>query len=344
VFAPAHPTPETAPVTDGPRLTMQQAVRQVLEDEMTRDPTILVFGEDVGAFGGVHRVTDGLQTRFGEARVFDTSLSEEGIVGRALGMALNGLRPVPEIQFRKYADPAHEQITDAGSIRWRTHGRFGGPIVLRIPVGYQIMGGDPWHAVCGEAVFAHLPGWQIAYPSTAADAVGLLRTALRGDDPTVFLEHRLLYRYREANTPYPGAEYQVPFGRARWVREGRDALVIAWGESVYRAREAAEALAAEGYQTAILDLRTIVPWDAETVFEAVRRIGKVLIVHEDTRTCGFGAELAAQISDQVFEYLDAPIRRVATEDVPSPSHDNLVAAVMPTTAKIQRALGELLRY
>jgi 2-oxoisovalerate dehydrogenase E1 component len=344
LFAPAHPVPPTPPVTGGARLTMQQAIRQTLEDEMLRDPTILLFGEDVGAFGGVHRVSDGLQTRFGEARVFDTSLNEEGIVGRSVGLALNGLRPVPEIQFRKYADPAHEQITDAGSLRWRTHGRFGGPMVLRIPVGYQLMGGDPWHAVCGEAVFAHLPGWQIAYPATALDAVGLLRTALRGDNPVMFLEHRLLYRYREANAPYPGPDYQVPFGQARLVREGRDAVILCWGESVYRAREAAEALAAEGHDPAILDLRTIVPWDEEAVFAAVRRTGKVLIVHEDTRTCGFGAELAARISEEVFEYLDAPIRRLATADVPSPCHDTLFDAVMPTTAKVQAALAELLRY
>ena len=344
VFAPARPAPEIPPRTDGPRLTMQQALRQTLEDEMTRDHTILVFGEDVGGFGGVHRVTDGLQTHFGEARVFDTSLNEEGIIGRSVGMTLNGLRPAPEIQFRKYADPAHEQITDAGSIRWRTHGRFGGPIVLRIPVGYQLMGGDPWHAVCGEAVFAHLPGWKIAYPSTAVDAVGLLRTALRGDDPVFFLEHRLLYRYREANGPYPGADYQIPFGKARLVREGRDAVILAWGESVYRAREAAEAAAMEGHQVAILDLRTIIPWDEEAVFAQVRAAGKVLIVHEDTRTCGFGAELAAQITERAFEYLDAPIRRVTTEDVPSPSHDTLFAAVMPTTAKVEAALDELLRY
>lgn len=344
LFAPARPVPTTPPLSGGPRLTMQQAIGQTLIDEMTRDPTILVFGEDVGAFGGVHRVSDGLQTRFGEARVFDTSLNEEGIVGRSVGMAMNGLRPVPEIQFRKYADPAHEQITDAGSVRWRTNGRFGGPIVLRIPVGYQLMGGDPWHAVTGEAVFAHLPGWQIAYPATALDAVGLLRTALRGDNPVLFLEHRLLYRYREANAPYPGPDYQVPFGQARLVREGRDAVILCWGESVYRAREAAEALAAGGHETAILDLRTIVPWDQEAVFAAVRRTGKVLIVHEDTRTCGFGAELAAQISQNVFEYLDAPIMRIATEDVPSPCHDTLFDTVMPTTAKVQAALAELLRY
>ena len=345
LFAPAQAITEAPPVTEGPRLTMQQAIGKVLADEMERDPSILVFGEDVGAFGGVHRVTDGLQTRFGEARCFDTSLSEEGIIGRAVGMALNGLRPVPEIQFRKYADPAHEQITDAGSVRWRTNGRFGGPIVLRIPVGYQLMGGDPWHAVTGEAVFAHLPGWKIAYPSNAADAVGLLRASLRGDDPVVFLEHRLLYRYREANRTYPGPDYMVPFGKAARVREGSNLLVVTWGDTVYRAMEAANAVAqSTGAETRILDLRTVVPWDKEAVMESVREIGRVLIVHEDTITTGFGGEIAAQIADEAFVYLDAPVKRVACADVPSPTHHNLFEAVMPTAAKIQAALEELARF
>ena len=345
VFADPRPASPTHPVTEGPRLTMQQSIKQTLEDEMSRDPSILVFGEDVGAFGGVHRVTQGLQARFGEARCFDTSLNEEGIIGRSVGMALNGLRPVPEIQFRKYADPAHEQITDAGSLRWRTHGRFGGPIVLRIPVGYQLMGGDPWHAVCGEAVFAHLPGWQIAYPSNAADTVGLLRTALRGDDPVVFLEHRLLYRLREANRPYPGPDYALPFGQAATIREGNDALIVTWGDTVYRAREAADAVAqSTGAQTRILDLRTIVPWDREAVMSAAKEIGRILIVHEDTITCGFGAEIAAQIADEAFAYLDAPVKRVACADIPSPTHHNLFNAVMPTAEKIKVALEELVRF
>ncbi len=344
LFAPAKPRPATEPNTVGQRLTMQQAIRQTLEDELAHDPAVLVFGEDVGAFAGVHRVSEGLQTRFGEARVFDTSLNEEGIIGRAVGMAACGLHPVPEIQFRKYADPAHEQITDLGSLRWRTHGRFSAPVVVRIPVGYQLMGGDPWHAVTGEAIFAHLPGWQIAYPSNVPDAVGLLRTAVRGDNPVMFLEHRLLYRLRDANAPYPGPDYALPFGQARTVRPGHHALIITWGESVYRSLEAATALAAQGVETEVLDLRTIVPWDAEAVFAAVRRIGKVLIVHEDTLTCGFGAELAAQIAQHAFSDLDGPIYRVATADVPSPAHKNLFDAVMPTTAKIQAALTELARW
>ncbi|HET6314493.1 MAG TPA: thiamine pyrophosphate-dependent enzyme, partial [Chloroflexia bacterium] len=345
LFAPARTSASTTPITEGPRLTMQQAIKQALADEMAHDASVVVFGEDVGAFGGVHRVTEGLQAKYGEARCFDTSLNEEGIIGRAVGMSMNGLRPVPEIQFRKYADPAHEQITDAGSLRWRTNGRFGGPMVMRIPVGYQVMGGDPWHAVCGEAVFAHLPGWQIAYPATAADAVGLLRTALRGDNPVVFLEHRLLYRYREANAPYPGPDYEVPFGKARIARQGSDALIVTWGDTVYRSIEAANAVAgATGAEARVLDLRTIVPWDKEAVLAAVRETGRVLIVHEDTITCGFGAENAAQVAEEAFMYLDAPVKRVAMEDVPSPTHHNLFEEVMPTSRKIQKALEELLRF
>lgn len=345
LFAPEKSIPGTEPSTDGPRLTMQQSIKQTLEDEMSRDPSILVFGEDVGAFGGVHRVTDGLQARFGETRCFDTSLNEEGIIGRSIGMAMNGLRPVPEIQFRKYADPAHEQITDLGSIRWRTHGRFGGPVVMRIPVGYQLMGGDPWHAVCGEAIFAHLPGWKIAYPSTAADTVGLLRTALRGDDPVVFLEHRLLYRSREANTTYPGPDYQLPFGKARVARKGDDVLIVTWGDTVHRSIEAANTVAQSlGAEARVLDLRTVVPWDKEAVMEAVKEIGRVLIVHEDTITCGFGAEIAAQIADEAFMYLDAPVKRVACADVPSPTHHNLFDAVMPTSEKIQEVLEGLVKF
>jgi 2-oxoisovalerate dehydrogenase E1 component len=207
------------------------------------------------------------------------------------------------------------------------------------------MGGDPWHAVTGEAVFAHLPGWKIAYPSNAADTVGLLRTSLRGDDPVVFLEHRLLYRYREANRTYPGADYLVPFGKAARVREGSNMLVVTWGDTVYRAMEAANAVAqTTGAETRILDLRTVVPWDKEAVMQSVREIGRVLIVHEDTITTGFGGEIAAQIADEAFVYLDAPVKRVACADVPSPTHHNLFEAVMPTAAKIQAALEELARF
>jgi 2-oxoisovalerate dehydrogenase E1 component len=207
------------------------------------------------------------------------------------------------------------------------------------------MGGDPWHAVCGEAVFAHLPGWKIAYPSNAADASGLLRTALRGNDPVIFLEHRLLYRLREANRPYPGKDYVLPFGKAAQVRDGDDVLVVTWGDTVYRAMEAASAVAqSTGAETRILDLRTLVPWDREAVMSAVKEIGRMLVVHEDTTTCGFGAEIAAQVADEAFMYLDAPVKRVAAADIPSPTHHNLFEAMMPTTEKIRQALEELVRF
>ena len=227
---------------------------------------------------------------------------------------------MPEIQFRKYADPAHEQITDAGSLRWRTHGRFGGPIVLRIPVGYQLMGGDPWHAVCGEAVFAHLPGWQIAYPSTRGRRRGpAAHRAARRQPGDVPRTPPALPLYARPTRPIPAPTTCCPFGKAPQVREGDDALIVTWGDTVYRALEAANAVAAStGAETRILDLRTVVPWDKEAVMSAVKEIGRVLIVHEDTLTCGFGAEIAAQIADEAFAYLDAPVKRVACADVPSP--------------------------
>jgi len=345
MFAPSSALAQSEAAASGERITMQKAIGICLADEMSRDRSILVFGEDVGKSGGVHRVTDGLQTRFGEGRVFDTSLSEEGIMGRSIGLTLAGLRPVPELQFRKYADPAHEQITDLGSLRWRTHGKFGGPVVLRIPVGYQKMGGDPWHAVTAEAVFAHLPGWQIAYPANAADAAGLLRTALRGDNPVIFLEHRFLYDGVEARRPYPGADYCLPFGQAKLVREGDAAVVVAWGDSLHRSLRAAEQVAASsGRQVAVLDLRTIVPWDRAAVLDAVSTRGRLLIVHEDTHTTGMGGQIAAEVARHAFSYLDAPIFRVSTEDTPIPCHDTLFAAVMPTMPKIVAALEELLAY
>lgn len=346
MFAPLPKLPTAEPQASGERMTMTQAINRVLGDEMQRDPTIMVFGEDVGKVGGVHRVTDGLQTRFGERRVFDTSLSEEGIMGRSVGLTLAGLRPVPELQFRKYADPAHEQITDIGSLRWRTNNNFGGPVILRIPVGYQKMGGDPWHAVTAEAVFAHLPGWQIAYPSNSADAAGLLRTALRGDNPVFFLEHRYLYNDEPAaRRPYPGPDYCLPFGQATLVREGDAAVVVAWGDSVIRSLKAAEQIAQQtGRQVAVLDLRTIVPWDHEAVLTAVEERGRLLIVHEDTHTTGMGGHIAGEVAQHAFSYLDAPIMRVSTADTPIPTHDNLFAAVMPTLPKIVAALQELLAY
>jgi 2-oxoisovalerate dehydrogenase E1 component len=331
------PTPQPT----GPRINLVDAVRRTVEIEMERNPRLLVFGEDVGAKGGVHGATLDLQKRFGEERVFDTSLSEEGIVGRAVGMALAGLLPLPEIQFRKYADPAHEQISDLGWLRWRTANHFAAPLVLRIPLGFGKKTGDPWHSVSGEAVFAHLPGWRIAYPSNAEDAVGLLRTALRGDDPTFFLEHRALLDTPEGRRPYPGDNYCLPFGQAALLAQGDGLTVVTWGAMVPRCLEAAQPFAG---RVTVLDLRTILPWDQEAVLDSVRQTGKVLIVHEDAITAGFGGEIAAVIASQAFTFLDAPVERLATPDVPIPYNAGLMSVVLPTVERIRERIGTLLAY
>lgn len=335
------PEGSSVPQPSGPRINMVEAIRRTLERELELNPRMLVFGEDVGVKGGVHGATVDLQRKFGPERVFDTSLSEEGIIGRAVGMALAGLVPVPEIQFRKYADPATEQLNDCGTIRWRTNGRFAAPVIVRIPVGFSKVTGDPWHSVCGEAVFAHAPGWRIAFPSNAEDAVGLLRAALRGNDPTIFLEHRALYDTPQARRPYPGDEFVLPFGRAAVVRTGTQATVVTWGAMLYRVLEAIDRVGAD---VELIDLRTIVPWDVETVLAAVRKTGRCLVVHEDTWTCGFGAEIAAVIATEAFMWLDAPVERLATPDCPIPYNRRLMGAVVPSVERITEVLQRLLRF
>ena len=325
----------------GARLNLIDAVRRTMEVEMELNRRILVFGEDVGIKGGVHGATQGMQARFGEGRVFDTSLNEDGIIGRSIGMAIAGLLPVPEIQFRKYADPAHEQLNDLGTLRWRTANHFAAPLVVRIPVGYAKKTGDPWHSVSAEAIFAHFVGWRIAYPSNAEDAVGLLRTALRRDDPTFFLEHRALLDSVEARRPYPGDEYCLPFGLASELTHGDELTVISWGAMVPRCLEAALDFAR---RVSLLDLRTILPWDKEAVLDSVKRTGKVLVVHEDTVTAGFGAEIIASIIEHAFTYLDAPIARIATPDVPIPYNLNLMAEVLPSVDRIKDGINSLLNY
>lgn len=331
----------TQPQTSGPRINFVDAVRRTLETEMRLNPRILIFGEDVGVKGGVHGATLDMQAHFGPDRVFDTSLSEEGIIGRAVGMALAGLLPVPEIQFRKYADPAHEQISDLGTLRWRTANNFAAPMVVRIPVGFSKKTGDPWHSVSGEAVYAHTLGWRIAYPSNAEDAVGLLRSALRGDDPTFFFEHRALLDTPEGRRPYPGDDYCLPFGSAARLLEGDELAVITWGAMTPRCMDAAKAFPG---RVTLLDLRTIIPWDQEAVLGAARRTGKVLIVHEDTLTAGFGGEIAAQIASQAFTDLDAPVERLATPDIPIPYNIGLMEAALPSVERIRRKMEALLAF
>jgi len=323
------------PKPEKQRVNMVEAVRRTLDTELSRNPKMIVFGEDVGVKGGVHAVTMGLQTQHGENRVFDTSLSEEGIIGRAVGMAYAGLLPVTEIQFRKYADPATEQIRNAGTIRWRTANRFAAPMVVRMPGGYAKVG-DPWHSESNESFFARLIGWQVVSPSNAADAVGLLRTALRSQNPTIFFEHRKLLDDRYSRRPYPGDAFVLPFGEAAVLREGRALTVVTWGAMCERCELAAEA---RGIDAEILDLRTLMPWDRERVLESVRKTNRVLIVHEEHRTAGFGAEIAAVIADECFRDLDAPVFRETMPDVPIPYNVGLMNAVLPDVDRI----GEKMR-
>ena len=343
LFAPVETLHATSlqPETSGTRINLIDAVRRTLEAEMTRDPRVVVFGEDVGAKGGVHGATAHTQEKFGDLRVFDTSLSEEGIIGSAVGMAIAGLRPVPEIQFRKYADPATEQINDAGTIRWRTAGKFSAPMVVRIPVGFGKKIGDPWHSVTGEAIFAHTLGWRLAFPSNAADAVGLLRAALRGDDPTIFFEHRALLDTAVARRPYPGDDYVLPFGQAARLAEGDGLTVVTWGAMTHRVTEAAQTSAG---RVDVLDLRTIVPWDKSRVLESVKKTGKCLIVHEDTLTGGFGAEIAAVVAEEAFTDLDAPLSRIAVPDAPIPYNMGLMNVTLPQVADIERKIQSMLVF
>ena len=329
------------PETEGARINMSEAIRRTMEAELALNPRLLIFGEDVGPRGGVHRVTLDLQRKFGDRRVFDTSLSEEGIVGRAAGLALAGLTPLPEIQFRKYADPATEQINDTGWIRWRTAGKFAAPVVIRIPVGYSKKTGDPWHSVSGEAIYAHSLGWHVAMPSNAADAVGLLRAALRGHDPTLFLEHRALYDTPPSRRPYPGDEYALPFAKAAVVQEGSDLTIVSWGEMLHRCMEAAQPSAG---RVEIIDLRTVSPWDKETVLSSVRKTGRCLVAHEDALTGGFGAEIAATLAQDCFTFLDAPIQRVAVPNVPIPFNIPLMNVVIPSVEVIRAEMEKLMRW
>ncbi|MFN0098621.1 MAG: transketolase C-terminal domain-containing protein [Gemmatimonadaceae bacterium] len=325
---------------DGDMLRFAEAVRRTLRRELEVNPKVVVFGEDVGKKGGVHLVTEGLQKQFGDARVFDTSLSEEGIIGRASGLAISGLMPVAEIQFRKYADPATEQLNNTGTMRWRTANRFAAPMVVRMPGGFGKDVGDPWHSLSDEVRFAHAYGWQVAIPSNASDAVGLLRTAMRSPNPTVYFEHRSLLMTGDGSARYPGDDYVIPFGKARVVRAGKALTLVSWGAMVHRCIEASDRFVGD---VELLDLRTIAPWDRAAVLASVTKTGRCLIVHEDNLTAGFGAEVAATVTQEVFWHLDAPVVRVAPKDIPMPYHPVLLDAVLPDTERIAEAIAELLR-
>jgi 2-oxoisovalerate dehydrogenase E1 component len=337
-----HEFPKSSNVAtpEAQRINMLTAIRRTLDVELASNPQLVVFGEDVGPKGGVHGATLGLQDKHGADRVFDTSLSEEGIIGRAVGMALAGLVPVAEIQFRKYADPAAEQLNDCGTMRWRTNNRFAAPMVVRMPGGF-FKCGDPWHSQTNEVAFAHAIGWQVAMPSNAEDAVGLLRTAMRSNNPTIFFEHRAMLDAAWARRPYPGDEFVAPFGKARTLRVGSELTLISWGAMVERCEQAA---AQSAVDVELLDLRTVSPWDREAVLTSVRKTRRCIIVHEDNLTAGFGAEIAAVLVKDAFQYLDAPIERLTMPDIPSPHSPVLLDAAVPSVQRIMQAIRDTASY
>lgn len=334
---PTFPPASEEVIAEPGRINMVTAIRKTLDFELSHNNKMLVFGEDVGAKGGVHAVTLGLQEKHGEAQVFDTSLSEEGIIGRSLGMALAGLLPVPEIQFRKYADPAEEQLNETGSMRWRTNNRFAAPMVVRMAGGYFGCG-DPWHSQCAEVKWVHAIGWQVAMPSNAEDAVGLLRYALRNNNPTIFFEHRKMLDHMWARRPYPGDQYIIPFGKGKKILSGDRLTVVSWGGMVHMCQSAIEQT---GVEAELIDLRTLRPWDKDMVLESVKRTGRCLIVHEDNVSAGFGAEIAAVLAKEAFFFLDAPIERLATADIGNPHDPQLMEHALPNPDSIARRIMEL---
>ena len=326
------------------QITMIDAISHGLREEMARNPKIVMWGEDVAdPKGGVFGVTRGLTTAF-PGRILNSPLAEASIVGVAGGMAIGGYKPVVEIQFGDYIWPAFMQMRDEiATVRWRSQGVWHCPIVVRVAVGGYIKGG-PWHSACIEAFFAHIPGWYVVFPSCAEDAKGLIKMAARAEDPVLFLEHKGLYRRPQAKTQEPDAEYLVPFGRGRVCKEGRDITVVTWGSTVYMALEAARQLEAAGRSIEVVDLRSIVPLDEEIIYNSIRKTSRVVVAHEDSLFMGFGAEVTARIAQNCFNFLDAPVTRVAAEDSFVPAATNLELMVLPSLDGVRRAIEETLRY